>query len=169
MKYLSFFLDIVIQHHVKRYGRAFARDWDDYKDEFGSPDGNFYWIGLQRMHELTSSGAYQLEINLRTGNESKTLQWSAFSVGSESKNYRLSASGFDQGTSGLSDRLSPHNGAYFSTQDRDNDGYSSGSCSSRFGNTGWWYKRCFACHLTHVAGPYYDQYYSESTMVLKRK
>ena len=152
-----------------RYGRAFARDWDDYKDEFGRPDGNFYWIGLDRMHDLTSSGAYQLEINLRTGNESKTMRWASFSVASESDKYLVSVSGFDQGTSGLSDRFSPHNGADFSTQDRDNDGYSSGSCSSRYGNTGWWYKRCFACHLTHASGPYYDQYYMESTMVLKRK
>ena len=152
-----------------RYGRAFARDWADYKDEFGRPDGNFYWIGLDRMHDLTSSGAYQLEINLRTGNESKTIRWASFSVGTESKNYAISANGFDQGASGLSDRLGPHNGAPFSTQDRDNDGYSSGSCSSRYGNTGWWYKRCFACHLTHPSGPKYDQYYIESTMVLRRK
>ena len=123
------------------------------------------------MHELTSSGSYILEIKLKTGGQTKTVKWTSFSVESESNKYRLSVGGFDQGTSGLPDALSYHNGNYFSTRDRDNDQYS-GKCSSVYGDTGWWFKNCYYSHLNtgSSSGPdYYGPHYDESTMILKRK
>merc|ERR1712243_312815 len=34
--------------------------WEEYKNGFGDPEGTPYWIGLERMHELTSTGSWQL-------------------------------------------------------------------------------------------------------------
>ena len=65
---------IIIQRHIKGYGSNFAKYWNDYKVGFGSPDGNYYWIGLDRMHELTSSGDYYLEIKLKKGGQTKTVK-----------------------------------------------------------------------------------------------
>ena len=165
---------IIIQRHVKGYGSNFAKYWNDYKVGFGSPDGKYYWIGLDRMHELTSSGDYYLEVQLRRGGQTKTVKWTTFSVDSESNKYRLTVNGFDQGTSGLSDLLSGqhgHKGMAFSTRDRDNDQDPRNACSTFYGNSGWWYSNCFACHLNHgkSSGPRYGDYYDESTMILKRK
>ena len=119
---------------MKGYGSGFVKDWNDYKVGFGSPEDNVYWIGLDRMHELTSSGFYYLEVKLKRGGQTKTLKWTSFSVGSESNKYRLSVSGFDQGTSGLIDELSYHSGMYFSTHDRDNDDWYA-NCSNYYGKS----------------------------------
>ena len=161
---------IIIQRHVKGYGSNFAKYWNDYKVGFGSPDGNYYWIGLDRMHELTSSGDYYLEIQLKQGGQTKIVKWTTFSVDSESNKYRLTVGGFDQGTSGLSDRLSGHNGMLFSTRDRDND-QNSNPCSNYYGYSGWWFNGCYNSHLNYgtSTGPIYNNYYDESTMILKRK
>ena len=165
---------IIIQRHVKGYGSNFAKYWNDYKVGFGSPDGNYYWIGLDRMHELTSSGDYYLEIKLKKGGQTKTVKWTTFSVDSESNKYRLTVGGFDQGTSGLSDWLSYHTGNYFSTPDRDNDpSFVHGSVTN--GYSGWWFKGCCRSNLNwgDSLGPYYKlpygARYDESTMTLKRK
>ena len=93
----------------------------DYKNGFGTVNGKTFWIGLDTIHELTKTGAYSLEVILKDDGQTKTLQWSSFSVDSESNKYRLSISGFNAGTSGLSDQLYLSNGMYFTTRDRDND------------------------------------------------
>ena len=152
---------------MKGYGSGFVKDWNDYKVGFGSPEDNVYWIGLDRMHELTSSGFYYLEVKLKRGGQTKTLKWTSFSVGSESNKYRLSVSGFDQGTSGLIDELSYHSGMYFSTHDRDNDDWYA-NCSNEYGKSGWWFKSCKTCDLNYYP-EYNSSIYDESTMILKRK
>ena len=129
-----------------------------------------YWAGLDTIHGITSSGSYSLEIELTTGGQTKTVKWGTFTIGSESNKYQLSLSGFDAGTSGLQDGLTPHNGMFFSTRDVDNDQWS-GACSSQYGNTGWWYKDCAVTNLNiaHTSGPWYATvFYDESRMILKR-
>ena len=164
--------DIIIQRHVKGSGGDFAKYWSDYKNGFGSEGGNYYWVGLDTIHGITSSGSYSLEINLKSGGQTKTVTYSSFSVENESNDYRLSVSGFNAGSSGLRDSLNYHNGRDFSTRDRDNDGYSSGSCSvSSGGNGGWWFGYCRYSNLNYgdSRGPewYYNRY-DESTMIIRR-
>ena len=162
--------DVIIQRHVKGAGGQFPRPWRFYKNGFGSEGANYYWAGLDTIHGITSSGSYSLEIELTTGGQTKTVKWGTFTVGSESNKYQLSLSGFDAGTSGLQDGLTPHNGMFFSTRDVDNDQWS-GGCSSQYGNTGWWYKDCAVTNLNiaHTRGPWYaTQFFDESRMILKR-
>ena len=68
-----------------------------------------------------------------TGN-SYVARYESFSVGSEDENYKLSIGQYDATTSTLADALSSggHNGASFSTKDRDNDGDSTRNCANVF-------------------------------------
>ena len=123
------------------------------------------------MHTLTASGSYSLEIILKKGGQTKTVQWKKFSVGCESSKYQLSLSGFIGGTSGLGDQLSYHDGAYFSTRDKDNTDCSM-NCIEDYGYCGWWFKCCSHSRLNRAEsskGPDYGSViYDESTMILKR-
>ena len=68
-----------------------------------------------------------------TGN-SYVARYGSFSVGSEDENYRLSIGQYDATTSTLADGLTSggHNGASFSTKDRDNDGDGTRNCANVF-------------------------------------
>ena len=158
---------MIIQRHVKGYGAGNYLNWQNYKDGYGNPEGNYFWTGLDRIHELTTSGLYYLEIILKKSGQTKTVKYTSFSVASESNRYRMTASGFDPGTSGLSDGLSYYSGMYFSTPDRDNDNYGGNCASNKYG---WWFNRC-GHGLTHYSsnGPYFSGWCDESTMILKLK
>ena len=155
---------------MKGKGANFVRDWEQYKNGFGSVSKKNYWIGLEKLHDLTDSGSYGLQIMLRmNGGEVKVVEYDSFRVAGENENYKLWVSGFRPGGSGLADRLSYHNGQPFSTYDKDNDAHDTASCSRAYGSAGWWFGRCFSSHLNHPNGPSWvisTQFEEESTMIL---
>ena len=127
----------------------FYRYWTDYEDGFGNPKGEF-WLGLSKIHHLTQEGSSSLRVEIGDfdGN-SFYAQYSTFSIGNDSTEYRLNVSGYS-GTAG--DSLTYHSGSPFSTRDNINDNR---KCSVRWKGA-WWFKnyedtRCFASHLN---GPY---------------
>ncbi|OWF38217.1 ficolin-1-like [Mizuhopecten yessoensis] len=124
----------------------FYKTWEEYKQGFGFPYGE-YWIGNENLYKLTSSGSYELRIEMEdiTG-LSKYAAYSVFSVASESENYSLAASGF---TGTVFNSLSDHHLKPFSTWDRDNDEAST-SCATTY-QGGWWYTKC---HKSNLNGPY---------------
>lgn len=136
-----------------------------------APKVIFFWIGLDRIHELTSSGRYYLEIILKYSDHTKIVKYNDFSVGSESNKYQLTYGGFNPTTSGFTtDGFRYFNDMYFSTYDRDNDAHSGHHCAQS-SNYGWWFKDCHT-GLNHSNGPYYEGWvgwYDESIMILKRK
>ena len=77
----------------------FYRTWNDYKQGFGSLDGE-HWLGNDRMHRLTSQRAYELRIDLADweGN-TRYAVYDSFSVADESDYYRLSIGPYS-GTAG---------------------------------------------------------------------
>ena len=127
----------------------FYRNWADYEDGFGNPKGEF-WLGLSKIHRLTQEGSSSLRVEIEDfdGNSSYA-QYSTFSIGNDSTEYRLSVSGYS-GTAG--DSLTYHNGSPFSTRDNINDNR---ECPVQWEGA-WWFRyyedtRCFASHLN---GPY---------------
>ena len=132
----------------------FYRNWTDYKNGFGSLNGEF-WMGLQPLHLLTNNGkSYDLLILLEDFNNTTAyVRYESFSIGSESSNYTLNVGG-SSGTAGGSS-LSELNGHPFSTCDRDNDG---NDCP--VDNQGaWWYNGCSSSNLNGRYNPEDDPYH----------
>ncbi|XP_028514603.1 ficolin-1-like [Exaiptasia diaphana] len=124
----------------------FYRGWHDYKQGFGNENGE-YWLGLDRIHAMTSKGNFRLRIDLEDfeGN-ARYAEYDSFSVSDEADKYRLSIGKYS-GTA--RDCLTSHNKMAFSTNDRDNDVYSK-SCAVMYKGA-WWYS---SCHSSNLNGLY---------------
>ena len=132
----------VIQHRFDG-SVNFYREWQDYVDGFGDPNGE-HWVGLELIHLLTKTGTWQLKIELEDFDGSTAhAYYNPFSVGGSDTNYALSLE-YSSGTSG--DALTGNNNTQFSTKDRDNDKSNSLHCAqNRRG--GWWYVGCTHANL----------------------
>lgn len=99
----------------------FYREWQDYKNGFGSLDSEF-WAGNELMYQLTNNGRkFTMRIDLTNyAGDSIFAKFSDFSVGSEYTNYTLHATGFDP-SSTVHDKMKYQTGCQFSTAGRDND------------------------------------------------
>ncbi|KAM4664112.1 ficolin-2-like [Discoglossus pictus] len=121
----------------------FFRDWNDYKRGFGSKLSDF-WLGNDNLHSLTSTGTFQLRIDLTDfDNQYSFATYNSFRISEELENYKLSLGSFTGGNAGNS--LGFHNNRAFSTKDRDNDSYDT-SCAKRFKGA-WWYGNCHDSNL----------------------
>ena len=124
----------------------FDRGWDDYVTGFGEADGNF-WLGLENIHELTTSHDVSLYINIETFvGEPFTLKLQTFYVGNAASNYAWNISGFSQSADRIERPIigGADIGMMFSTRDRDNDIHGSVNCASDLYRGGWWYRACTA-------------------------
>ena len=73
----------------------FDREWNDYKKGFGNVGGEF-WLGLDNIHQLTSTANYGLLVEIEDWSGNQFWAWYYhFSVESEAQLYRLSVSGYD--------------------------------------------------------------------------
>ncbi|KAM9786421.1 microfibril-associated glycoprotein 4-like [Syngnathus typhle] len=134
----------------------FFRGWKDYRKGFGDLAGE-HWLGLQNIHALTASGAYQLRIDLTTfAGRNYYALYDNFSVGPEKDGYPLLVSGYS-GNAG--DSLTFHSGMKFSTEDRDQDEHPD-NCATLF-KGGWWYKHCYLVNLNglYKATATYDDHH----------
>jgi len=132
--------------------------WADYKAGFGSIDADF-WLGLEKMHLLTSSQPYRLRVEMQFVNTNLwySAEYWSFKIGDElNDKYRLEVSGYS-GDAGDSLQYEGdggyfyQNGMKFTTVDQDNDESGSKNFASRH-DGGWWYNNCcFAC-LTCKSG-----------------
>ena len=72
----------------------FYQGWAEYKRGFGSLTGEF-WLGLDNIHRLTSSGNYKLRVDLEdfAGNN-YYAEYDSFIVASEGEKYKLSVESY---------------------------------------------------------------------------
>ena len=156
---MSVFGWIIIHQHLG-YTFDWNLPWSDYKAGFGSIDADF-WLGLEKMHLLTSSQPYRLRVEVQE--QSTTLWYSAeywsFKIGDElNDKYRLEVSGYSgdagdslqyEGDYNGNGRFGhyDHNGMKFTTIDHDNDEHTADNCAVARGG-GWWYKKCYYACLT---------------------
>ncbi|XP_076087675.1 angiopoietin-related protein 7-like [Mytilus galloprovincialis] len=117
----------------------FYRGWEDYKNGFGEPTGEF-WLGNEHIYKLTSDGGYQLRITLEDWNgDTRYATYNTFSLGNEASGYKLTIGGYN-GTAG--DSMSYNNGRSFKTKDRDDHN----KCAHKLVGA-WWYGICSFSNL----------------------
>ncbi|XP_055624860.1 microfibril-associated glycoprotein 4-like [Toxorhynchites rutilus septentrionalis] len=121
----------------------FYRSWNEYKDGFGSLDGDF-WLGLENIHQITYAGPYELAVVVENFmGEIATARYSSFALAGEAEFYKLAKLGSYNGTAG--DSLSYHVNSKFSTFDNDNDENPNNCAVTYIG--AWWYKSCHYSNL----------------------
>ncbi|KAJ4924994.1 hypothetical protein JOQ06_003941 [Pogonophryne albipinna] len=136
---------------------SFNRTWADYKKGFGNLRGEF-WLGNDHIHSMTKAKDMVLRIELEDFEGVREYaKYEQFYVANEFLRYRLSISGYS-GTAGNAINFNKHfnhDQKFFSTPDRDNDMYPSGSCGAYY-SSGWWFDACMSANLN---GKYYHKRY----------
>ncbi|XP_055528755.1 microfibril-associated glycoprotein 4-like [Wyeomyia smithii] len=121
----------------------FYRNWTDYKNGFGSWEGEF-WYGLDRIHLFTSNRKHEIMFELMSsGGTVAAPRYNHFDIGNETEDYKIKDLGSFSGSGG--DSFSYHKGMKFSTHDRDNDQYNMNCAKNYYG--AWWYKSCYHSNL----------------------
>jgi len=161
---MSVFGWIVFHQHLG-YSFDWNFTWADYKAGFGSIDADF-WLGLEKVHLLTSSQPYRLRVELqeRSTDFWYSAEYWSFKIGDElNDKYRLEVAGYS-GDAGDSLHYMGewdgdgnfgaynHNGMSFTTHDQDNDNADINCVTTRGG--GWWYNGCFFACLTCAEAKY---------------
>uniref|UniRef100_A0A8C6L0K5 Tenascin C n=1 Tax=Nothobranchius furzeri TaxID=105023 RepID=A0A8C6L0K5_NOTFU len=130
----------------------FFRNWKSYTAGFGNMNDEF-WLGLSSLHKITSSGQYELRVDLRDKGESAYAQYDRFTIAEPRTRYKLYLGAYD-GTAG--DSMTYHNGRPFSTYDNDND-IAVTNCALSYKGA-FWYKNC---HRVNLMGKYGDNSHSK--------
>ncbi|KAJ8311288.1 hypothetical protein KUTeg_011160 [Tegillarca granosa] len=116
----------------------FYRDWNSYVTGFGNMSCEF-WLGLEKIYELTSSATYSLRFDMEDFNGvRKFALYDNFKLDDASKNYKLN---FDNYIGNAGDSFSYHKGNRFATFDNDHYGCSVGYSGA------WWYNLCLYSNL----------------------
>ena len=144
--------------------------WNDYEQCFGEPDkgrllvlfsinhfATEFWLGLKTLADLTSMGSWELLVKLEDfQGTSYVALYHNFRVG-PGPLYKLTVSGFDDSASNLTDSLTQHSGASFSTKDRDHDAHKGRNCADLYLGA-WWYGTVKGhCHYTNMNGFNYNR------------
>ncbi|XP_051750842.1 tenascin isoform X2 [Ctenopharyngodon idella] len=130
----------------------FFRNWKNYTAGFGDLNDEF-WLGLSNLHKITSSGQYELRVDLRDKGESAYAQYDKFSVSEPRTRYKVHVGGYS-GTAG--DSMTYHHSRPFSTYDHDND-IAVTNCALSYKGA-FWYKNC---HRVNIMGRYGDNSHSK--------
>ncbi|XP_041127387.1 tenascin-N isoform X1 [Polyodon spathula] len=123
----------------------FLKRWKNYTQGFGDMNEEF-WLGLDKMYDLTNSQQYELRVDLRAGSESAYAIYDNFKLAPATEKYKLTIGNY-RGTAG--DAMTYHQGRAFTTVDRDNDIALSNCAFTHHG--AWWYRNC---HLANLNGQY---------------
>uniref|UniRef100_A0A182YTJ5 Fibrinogen C-terminal domain-containing protein n=1 Tax=Anopheles stephensi TaxID=30069 RepID=A0A182YTJ5_ANOST len=68
----------------------FYRGYSEYRSGFGEFDGGDYWLGLDRIHNITSSGDYELFIQLEDFERNVTYaRYDNFAIGAGNDFYPI--------------------------------------------------------------------------------
>ncbi|XP_035039701.1 tenascin isoform X4 [Hippoglossus stenolepis] len=130
----------------------FFRNWKNYTAGFGNMNDEF-WLGLSNLHKITSSGHYDLRVDLRDKGESAYAQYDKFTLAEPRTRYKIYIGAYS-GTAG--DSMTYHQGRPFSTYDNDND-IAVTNCALSYKGA-FWYKNC---HRVNLMGKYGDNSHSK--------
>jgi len=131
----------IIQHRVFDHSPSFeSSGWELYKVGFGIPMSSEYWLGLEQMHQITSTGRWKLLLSYQYKNGKYAwMILENFKVHDESTGYTLHLGAlrevFNMKRNDFEMRYS--SGKKFRTKDNsDKD-----NCPTRT-KGGWWFLNC---------------------------
>jgi len=138
---------IVIQQRLDST-QTFDNGWSNYKSGFGVISKNF-WLGLEKIYQLTSSRHYSLRIEIQSVDHDKwfSAEYNSFFITSETRGYALNVSDYVGDAGDALNNMNNsgkyfQNGMKFSTRDKDNDLATDGNCASQYPG-GFWMNRCY--------------------------
>ncbi|ESO01673.1 hypothetical protein HELRODRAFT_81275, partial [Helobdella robusta] len=144
---------IVIQQRIDG-SQSFDQDWDTYKSGFGNYDANF-WLGLEKMHQLTTSADYRLRFEVLVSGVWVSDEYDHFVINSEMEKYSINVSGYSGDNSDVLNNLLDlklyQNGMKFSTPEQDNDLTNFFKCSLMH-HSGFWFNACYNINMNGVYG-----------------
>lgn len=141
---------IVIQQRLD--GRScFNQSYVIYELGFGDFSNNF-WLGLEKMYQLTINAPYRLRIEMQSVDQDKwfSAEYDSFFLTSKSLGYALYVSGYvgDAGDAlnvNINSGIYSQNGMKFSAFDSDHDLSAYTNCAAD-DQSGFWYNQCsYAC------------------------
>ncbi|XP_055863865.1 uncharacterized protein LOC106054020 isoform X1 [Biomphalaria glabrata] len=124
----------------------FYRGWKEYRDGFGDYNIGEFYLGNEKVYQLTSEKENELRVDLETNITSYFAYYSEFYLLNETENYKLKVGGFN-GT--MSDDLHHNNNKAFSTFDKDNDSDGNSNCAENYKGA-WWYGSCGYASLNGI-------------------
>ncbi|KAH9494784.1 hypothetical protein Btru_020607 [Bulinus truncatus] len=133
---------IIIQRRVN-HDTLFNRTWKTYRNGFGQGCHD-YWLGNLYIHRITTSGKYELRIDMVYKNTQHFAHYQDFFIDDEDNNFALHLGHFLN--SSVKDDFHYQQGQQFSTRDRDNDAFPGGQCANLY-DAGWWYANCHTSNL----------------------
>ncbi|XP_071832052.1 microfibril-associated glycoprotein 4-like [Apostichopus japonicus] len=126
----------------------FFRSWNDYKDGFGSLEGE-HWLGNEKLYSLTNQRRYGLRVDLGDFEDAtRFAKYDSFVIADSIDKYRLQLGAYS-GNAG--DAMTICDNEQFSTRDMDNDIWVN-SCALSY-KGGWWYEKC---HFANLNGAYLE-------------
>lgn len=125
----------VIQQRIN--GREdFFMNWETYRNGFGDLSNGDFFLGLEKIHRLTTEQPHELYIHMEKFDGSTTFaRYDEFGISGEDDQYRLSKLGKFSGSA--TNELRNNKNNRFSTYDRDNDD-SIWNCAEYY-HSGWWF------------------------------
>nr|AQX34531.1 fibrinogen-related protein J1 precursor [Biomphalaria glabrata] len=136
---------IIIQRRIK--GMVdFNRDWQEYRDGFGDYNIGEFYLGNENIYKLTSSGNYELRVDLEINYSFYYALYSKFQIMNESNKYKLKISGY---LGNATDSLSWHDNLNFSTY-KDNKNNIPNCLFKYPGPGGWWFGAGHGSNLNGV-------------------
>ncbi|KAH8336163.1 hypothetical protein KR074_007328, partial [Drosophila pseudoananassae] len=130
----------LIVYKKQHYSQKFHRTYEDYERGFGDVGTGIFdefFIGLNRLHLLTSENAYEVLLATYPG----PRRCDNFVVGDRSEGHKVKSIG---NCTGNDVWISPKLGTNFSTFDRDEDGASDRNLAEE-GGFGWWFDPDMRC------------------------
>ncbi|XP_059165764.1 ficolin-1-like isoform X2 [Physella acuta] len=126
-------------------GVNFTKSWAEYRDGFGSFDGDF-WIGNQFIHQLTTAGYTDMRVDMKYQGRHYYARYKNFVLSNETLFYRIN---FNSYTGNASNSLDQNPNRGFATFD--SGPAVSSHCARAFGGC-WWYRDCGSAMLNGVWG-----------------
>ncbi|KAI8747750.1 BgiBFREP32 [Biomphalaria glabrata] len=140
---------IIFQRRIK--GMVdFKRDWQEYRDGFGDYEIGEFYLGNENIYRLTSTGKYELRIDLKYGSYFSYAIYSKFQIMNETNKYKLKISGY---LGNATDSFSRHDNMNFSTFKDDKNAIT--KCVLKYpGPGGWWFSENHGSNLNGEWGSY---------------